>query len=86
MASNVTVPNHLNLFQIVEVKGRRKPVWNRAGVGFINRDGSINVTVDALPGCKFQLREPLPREDDKPQQKGRTVKIDRSRKNDRSRR
>ena len=81
MASQVTVPNHLNLFQIVEVKGRKKPVWNRAGVGFINRDGSINVTVDALPGCKFQLREPQPREEEQP--KGRTHKIDRSRKNDR---
>jgi hypothetical protein len=81
MASNVTVPNHLNLFQIVEVKGRKKPVWNRAGVGFINRDGSINVTVDALPGCKFQLREPLPREPEAAPAKGRNYKIDRSKKN-----
>ncbi len=64
MAANVSVPNHKVLYQIVEVKGRRKPVWNRAGVGFVNKDGSINVTVDSMPGCRFQLRDPNPPQGD----------------------
>jgi hypothetical protein len=40
-------------------------------VGFVNRDGSLNITVDALPGCKFQLRDLKPREEEPPA-KGRT--------------
>ena len=79
MADKATAPTHKVLYQIVEVKGRKKPVWNRAGVGFINRDGSINITVDALPGCKFQLRTPNPRPEAMPEPT-KTVKVNRSSK------
>jgi hypothetical protein len=65
MATKAQVPQetvgHKVLYQIVEVKGQKKPLWNRAGVGFINKDGSINVIVDALPNCRFQLRTPNPK-------------------------
>jgi hypothetical protein len=71
MASNVVVPSHKVLYQIVEVKGRKKPVWNRAGVGFTNRDGSMNITVDALPGCRFQLRNPNAKSEAAPAKKKR---------------
>ncbi|MEW6126719.1 MAG: hypothetical protein AB1757_06750 [Acidobacteriota bacterium] len=55
----------LNLYQIVKVEGRKKPLWNRAGIGFVNSDGSINLTVDSLPGCRFQLRLPNPKPEEK---------------------
>jgi hypothetical protein len=71
MAAAQDTIGHKVLYQIVEVKGRKKPLWNRAGVGFVNRDGSLNITVDALPGCRFQLRDPQPREDEDPPQKGK---------------
>jgi hypothetical protein len=79
MSANVKAPTHKVLYQIVEVP-RRKPVWNRAGVGFVNRDGSINVTVDALPGCRFQLRTPNPRPEAEPEKPARTTRLDRSKK------
>ncbi len=78
MSANVNAPTHKVLYQIVEVKGRKKPVWNRAGVGFVNRDGSINLTVDVLPGCKFQLRTPTPRPE--PEVPAKKVTVNRSKK------
>jgi hypothetical protein len=36
----------------------KKSYWNRVGVAFENRDGSINVKLDFLPGVKLQIREP----------------------------
>jgi hypothetical protein len=38
--------------------------WNRIGVAFTNKDGSINVKLDALPlGGQLQLRDYEPREE-----------------------
>jgi hypothetical protein len=38
--------------------------WNRIGVAFTNKDGSINVKLDALPTSgTLQLRDYEPRED-----------------------
>jgi len=37
-----------------------KSYWNRAGVGFLNRDGSFTFRLDILPQTKFQLREEQP--------------------------
>jgi hypothetical protein len=33
--------------------------WTRIGVGYVNRDGSVNLTLDALPlaSNKLQLRD-----------------------------
>lgn len=80
MAAAQETIGHKVLYQIVEVKGRKKPLWNRAGVGFINSDGSINITVDALPGCKFQLRQPNPRPEPEDNGAKKTVKLDRTKK------
>lgn len=38
-------------------KQGEKAQFRRVGVGFDNRDGSINVLLDAQPGVTFQLRE-----------------------------
>lgn len=35
------------VYTVVDRDG--KPHWVRIGVGFVNKDGSINVTLDALP-------------------------------------
>jgi hypothetical protein len=41
-----------------------KQYWNRIGVAFTNKDGSINVKLDALPTAgQLQLRDYEPRED-----------------------
>jgi hypothetical protein len=41
-----------------------KTYWNRIGVAFTNKDGSINVKLDALPtGGTLQIRDYEPRDD-----------------------
>jgi hypothetical protein len=41
-----------------------KQYWNRIGVAFTNKDGSINVKLDALPtGGTLQLRDYEPRDE-----------------------
>jgi hypothetical protein len=44
-----------------------KTYWNRIGVAFTNKDGSINVKLDALPtGGTLQIRDYEPREEFEP--------------------
>ena len=41
-----------------------KSYWTRIGVAFINKDGSLNVKLDALPiGGTMQIRDYEPREE-----------------------
>lgn len=46
-----------SVYQIVERAG--KSYWMKLGVGFVNRDGSINLKLDALPmnSATLQVRE-----------------------------
>jgi hypothetical protein len=38
--------------------GATKSYWTRVGVGFVNRDGSMNLHLDAIPiSGKLQVRE-----------------------------
>jgi hypothetical protein len=49
-----------DVFAISESKeeGREKTRWTRVGVAFPNRDGSINVLLDALPVTgRLQIRD-----------------------------
>lgn len=52
-------PKMLIAYVIVESKtDDQKAFWNQIGVAFVNRDGSINVKLDAVPvDGKLQLRE-----------------------------
>ncbi|MBS2024891.1 MAG: hypothetical protein JST92_21040 [Deltaproteobacteria bacterium] len=47
--------------QVIEKEGKEgqeRTYWNRIGSAFMNKDGSINVYLDALPlGGKIQIRE-----------------------------
>ena len=36
----------------------RKAFWHRCGVGFVNKDGSINLKLDLFPNVQLQVREP----------------------------
>lgn len=39
---------HKEVFTIIE-RENAKPFWARIGIGFINRDNSINLILDGLP-------------------------------------
>lgn len=46
-----------------ELGGEKKSAWNRIGVAFENRDGSMSVLLDSLPvDGKLQIRAYEPRE------------------------
>lgn len=48
------------VYLLVQAKGEGKEgktYFNRAGVAFVNRDGSVNVKLDLFPGLTFQIRE-----------------------------
>jgi len=46
-------------FSPIQNEASRRTFWLRVGTAFYNRDGSINVYLDALPtNGKLQLREP----------------------------
>lgn len=36
------------VYHIVEREGT-KPIWTRVGIGFVNKDDSINIRLDSLP-------------------------------------
>jgi len=63
------------VYTIVEDKQRGKSFWNRVGVAFQNRDGSLNLKLDALPvNGTLQVRDWEPREEQQGQ--GRSSAFD----------
>ncbi len=51
------------VFTVVDRAGD-KAFWVRVGTAFVNRDGSFNVKLDALPvNGTLQIRDPLPRDE-----------------------
>ena len=55
----------LTVYLLVPGKGTgedQKTYFNRAGVAFENRDGSVNVKLDMFPQITFQVRESQPAE------------------------
>ena len=50
------------VYVITERNGRH--YWNRVGVAFVNRDGSLNVKLEAVPvSGEFQIRDYTPRDE-----------------------
>jgi hypothetical protein len=46
------------VFTIVESDNVSKPTFKRIGTAFVNRDGSLNVILDALPASgKLHIRK-----------------------------
>lgn len=49
----------------VEKNGTKESFWTRIGVGWVNRDGSINLQLNLLaPDGRIHLRKPKPRQDE----------------------
>lgn len=49
--------NMKTVFTVVE-RGQGKSIWVRIGVGFVNKDGSWNLHLDAVPtNGKLQVRD-----------------------------
>lgn len=59
------------VYAITERDGRS--FWSRVGVAFSNRDGSLNISLDALPvSGRLQVRDDEPREErDRPESRSR---------------
>lgn len=38
-----------NIYTVIEREGSERGFWVRIGTGWVNRDGSINIRLDALP-------------------------------------
>ena len=44
-------------YNVIDKPGMTNRIWMRVGMAWVNRDGSINVVLDALPvGGRIQLR------------------------------
>ena len=56
---------------VINTSESGKSYWNRAGVAFLNRDGSFTFKLDILPQTKFQLREEKPATKSRPPNSGR---------------
>ncbi len=48
----------MKILWMITERGERS-FWTRIGVGYVNRDGSVNLSLDALPlgSSKLQLRD-----------------------------
>ena len=56
METNSSMPRK-NVYSIIERENDHN-IWVKVGVGWINRDGSINIRLDALPlGDRLQIRD-----------------------------
>lgn len=53
------------VYTIIEGEKLDRPIFRRIGTGFVNRDGSLNVILDALPvSGRLHIREVDARHDD----------------------
>lgn len=49
------------VFHIKDLGDGKKSVWTRIGCAFVNKDGSINALLEALPvDGKLHIRDPRP--------------------------
>jgi hypothetical protein len=65
--ANPNQGNMKTVYTIVE-RGPGKSFWTKVGVGFTNRDGSINLHLDAIPvNGRLQIRDYEPWERRPPQ-------------------
>lgn len=55
--------NKMKVVWMITERGERS-FWTRVGFGSVNKDGSINLVLEALPlsGAKLQLRDYVPRD------------------------
>lgn len=64
-SSEATTHRIKEVFVIIDTGADRKPIFRRVGTAFVNRDGSLNVKLDALPiNGTLHIRDPRPQEQD----------------------
>jgi len=52
------------VYTVVETKGDAKDFWQRVGSAWSNKDGSLNIVLNALPvNGKLHVRQPSPKDD-----------------------
>lgn len=53
----------MKIAYVITQRGTQK-YWTRVGVAFVNKDGSLNVKLEAIPvSGELQVRDYVPRED-----------------------
>ena len=53
----------MKIVYVISKRGTRN-YWTRVGVAFVNRDGSLNVKLEAIPiSGDIQIRDYVPRDD-----------------------
>lgn len=54
-------PGDLKICYVITKNAEGRSFWNRIGVAFVNRDGSLNVKLNAFPvDGKMQIRDYVP--------------------------
>jgi len=62
--------NLKHVFTMIEQEGEEKSRWVKIGIGFVNRDDSINIYFDALPlNGKVNVRNPSKKSNNTKEQK-----------------
>ena len=55
-----------DVYTVIERNGLSKPYWLKIGAGFVNRDGSLSVVLDAIPpNGRLQVRDHVEWSDDR---------------------
>ncbi len=56
-----TANNNKAVYTIIKRNGDENDFWQRIGTAFINKDGSLNVLLNALPvNATLHIRDPKP--------------------------
>lgn len=62
MKESITLKDVFAISERPSGSGEAKERWTRIGIGFVNRDNSINVVLDAMPlNGRFQIRDRQPK-------------------------
>lgn len=57
-------PSKMKIVYVINTRGN-KSYWSRIGVAFVNKDGSINAKLEAVPvSGELQIRDYVPQRDD----------------------
>ncbi len=56
-------PKQVKIAYVITDRGD-KSYWTRIGVAYVNRDGSLNIKLDAVPiSGTIHVRDPMPRDE-----------------------
>lgn len=62
MKESITLKDVFTIAERKSPSGETKDRWTMVGIGFVNRDNSINVVLDAIPlNGRLQIRDRKPK-------------------------